>query len=153
MELHNYLPAEGKACAHIANAQNPHTCIHVRRKANACLKQLYSMRPRSNVWSYLRLSQTLGADHHDFRAVCKLHGQCQKSKTGRTARPLGSLWAWLGGASNFGNKEDHQSFVPSYEARRGARVVVAALDGSEDFLNAERAQRPGEDVEPASFLG
>jgi hypothetical protein len=112
-----------------------------------------SIRRTRSQWSYLRLSQTIGYAHKDFRAVCKYHDCCTKSKSGRIGRPIGSLWAWLDGGATCLTALDHAAFIPPKADREIARTTVLLIDGSGDFFNAERLQKDGEDDEPDEFLG
>lgn len=101
-------------------------------------------------WSYIRMSQTVGFDHHDFRAVCRVHETCTLSKSGRISRPLGFLWAWLDFAQSPEclGRATHRAFQPSYQQRMVARSELLCIEGSADFFAAERDMRDGEGDEP-----
>ena len=97
--------------------------------------------------SYLRLSETLGVTWKDMRAVCSKHFGCTLSKSCRTRRPVGLLWAWLEAAENFDSKEAHKAFIPDYERRLQAREAFSLIDESKDWLDAEDGGTGG--AEPA----
>lgn len=98
--------------------------------------------------SYLRLSQTLGATWSDMRAVCGRHQTCSLSKSCRSQRPIGWLWAWLNHGSEDGcvTKADHKAYVPTWEERQEARNEFMGIDGVDDWFAAE-PEAPGGELE------
>ena len=83
----------------------------------------------------IRMSQTNGKAHSDFRAECSLHG-CTRDRNGRENRPIGHLYAWLAAAGGLSEKE-HKDFVPSLAARIAARDQFEMLGNTEDFFANE----------------
>ena len=101
---------------------------------------LHSPGLSGRVYSYVRMSQTAGKDHWDYRAVCSLHGTCTLTKSGRDDRPIGRLWSWLDAASNFDGPDAaaaHRAYAPTLEQRTAAREEFSVLDGAEEFLENE----------------
>ena len=91
--------------------------------------------------SYVRLSTTWGKYWSDGKAVCALHGaNCRQSRSMRSGRPLGLLWAWLkfGEDPSVTSKEQHDSYQPTFEVRCEARREFEELgDAVHEFLSAE----------------
>ena len=88
---------------------------------------------------YVRLSQTIGAAWHDLKAVCARHAGCGRSRSCRSARPLGELWAWLDYMHDDTciTKAHHCAYQPSFEVRCRARAAFKALPDVAEFLAAE----------------
>ena len=99
--------------------------------------------------AYLRLSTTIGASWCDMRAVCAVHAGCTLSKSCRTRRPVGHLWAWLQRAADFPSKADHKGCTPTFEERCAARLAFTGLEGAEEWLQAEASPNAGEGDEPS----
>ena len=92
--------------------------------------------------SYLRLSTTWGKTHQDLLAVCCRHGpRCQLSKSMRSQRHIGRLWAWLqhGERPEVQTKEQHVGYDPSYQERLEGRSVFEGLAAADiaEFLASE----------------
>ena len=101
--------------------------------------------------SRIRLSQAIGKDWHDMRAVCGWHDGCTANRICRKARPVGMLWAWLAKSSEFLTKEVHKGYSPSFEERVAARLDFSARGGSdcEQWLDAEANANDGSVDEPS----
>ena len=99
--------------------------------------------------AHLRLSQTRGCQWYDLKAVCARHANCGRSRSCRTNRPLGELWAWLDQMhmDTCVSKAQHCAYVPSFETRCAARAAFKALPDTGQFLAAEAVQ-PGNIDEP-----
>jgi hypothetical protein len=102
-----------------------------------------------------------------FTAECSCHGSCVKTRQSTASksmahaknpspnirakgRPLGYLVAWLAGAHNASNKEEHWAAAnqPSFEARKDARARLAIYANGNSLLEHERPKHDGEDDEP-----
>ena len=67
----------------------------------------------------IRMSQTWGCSHWDFKTICEMHGPlCGWAKNGRSFRPIGRMWAWLDSAHLFDSAEAHKAFVPALHDRQ-----------------------------------
>ena len=99
-------------------------------------QMVYSMSEEGRQKTYLRLSVTAGKAWCDMRGVCGLHG-CTFSRSCRSARPVGLIWAWLAEASNCISRDAHVAFRPSLALRRSRRAEFELLDGSSEWLRAE----------------
>ena len=86
--------------------------------------------------SLIRLSSPLGKAWYDIRGVCGWHDGCTLSKSCRTARPLGLVWAWLARASEYETKDEHKEYIPSLEECAAASLDASLKDGHEQFLEA-----------------
>ena len=93
-----------------------------------------------------------------FTASCEApgHSKCilsRSSEAGRKraqGRPLGLLMAWLAAGAEHPTKEGHwdRTQWPNFQQRRDAREALAILPLGQELLAQERAQEPGEDIEP-----
>ena len=99
--------------------------------------------------AYLRLSQTYGCGWQDLKAVCTRHPQCGRSRSCRSNRPLGELWAWLNFMSHPSciSKAVHASFQPDFDTRARARAHFKSLPGVSEYIAAE-ATMEGVDEPP-----
>ena len=97
--------------------------------------------------SYLRLSQTANCAWMDIRAVCGRHVNCTRTRSCKSARPLGELWAFLNAAADCVTKAHHSAYVPDYATRLAARRQVAMQPAAQQWLDAE-ARIPGCTEEP-----
>lgn len=115
---------------------------------------------------YLRMSQTLGKLHWDFRGVCSRHTNCTLTRhgdkpgiadTSPDGRPIGTLWHFLDSAAMFDSKEDHKNYIfkSSKADRLKSRLEFMQEDGAGAFLQEERPQRirTGEGLEPDRVPG
>ena len=95
-------------------------------------------------------------------ARCALdHGDCRKQRTCKGAdrvssqgRPIGFLTAWLLDGSSFPDSKSHVHQSAAGQAlanRTRGRELFMSHPGSQLFARHERAQRPGEPVEPVDF--
>ena len=101
---------------------------------------------------YIRLSQTLGADWQDMRGVCAVHGNdCSLSRSCRSKRPVGQVWAWLEyGAIPGITKQHHKTYRPDKATRHAARRRFAsAYPDAGQWFEAEADPNPGSESEPS----
>lgn len=127
------VPADAAGGVVARQSYQPRVC-----RVSAWPTVLHSPAPVGRSLSRLRMSQTFGNQHYDFRAICQLHdGNCQLGKSGKNHRPVGRLWAWLDGAADFGSAEDHKRWVPTLAQRCAARAQFQIMDGVGDFLSEE----------------
>ena len=99
--------------------------------------------------SYMRLSQMIGNTWEDIRGVCARHG-CTMSRSCRTNRPIGEVWAWLkyGCSPQCDTKQKHVDYVPDLTAKRKARKdVLAKMPESRPWFEAEMDS----DTKPFAF--
>ena len=107
-----------------------------------------------SVWagrpSYFRLSRTHGCDWCDLKAVCSRHPSCGRSRSCRSNRPIGELWAFLDFMHDPSctSKAAHVAYRPSFETRVEARARFKALGNSAEVLNAEAVLADGSDEPP-----
>ena len=96
--------------------------------------------------AYLNLSEPYGASWRDMRAVCARHTGCSRSRSCRSNRPVGELWAWLMFMESDAclTKQDHASYDPCLATRIAARAAFKAKAGTQPWLDAE-ASLPGID--------
>jgi hypothetical protein len=108
---------------------------------------------------FLRMSQTRGKIHWDFRASCSAHDCCTITRHGNKpgildgrpdGRPLGMLWYFLECAADCETKEIHRArvFGSSAAIRAEARIDFGSRPGTNLFLREERPPRDGEGLEP-----
>ena len=114
------------------------------RRARTSWPKLHHSVAADGSESYLRLSQTAGCGWWDMRAVCGRHMNCSRSRSCKTARPLGELWAFLEDSlrPECRTKEQHALFRPDFATRLAARRAVAARAEARQWLQAE-AHIPG----------
>ena len=89
--------------------------------------------------AYLNLSEPYGASWKDMRAVCARHPNCTRSRSCRSNRPIGELWAWLNymGDDSCLSKQDHSSYDPPLATRIAARAAFKSLPEAKLWLDAE----------------
>jgi hypothetical protein len=111
---------------------------------------------------YIRLSQTLGVEHKDMRAVCFAHKdenctlsrQCKRSGRAK-GRPFGLMYSFLSVAADYPDKHTHKSAMAMAEwaalpVRQEARDRGRLVPGSQEYLDAEAPKLHEEPEEPVN---
>jgi len=100
--------------------------------------------------NYMRLSQPKGKPWMDIHGRCARHDH-QLSRSCRSARPIGEVWAWLtfGMRPECKTKDDHDRFeVYPGPCIRGRKAVLDMLPESKPWFEAEFDSEKGYDKEP-----
>jgi len=96
------------------------------------------------------LSQVKDQAWMEMKGFCGRHPMCTLSRSCRSKRPVGLLWAWLAHANDptCRTKEEHRAFRPDFAQRAEARAEFTQLEGAQEWLSAEAQRQPGEEEEP-----